>query len=171
MRKLLSIGVALALLAACGDGESDSASTRSSATDRPTVYEILQGEERFATFFGLVQDHGPDILSLMRVDSWDHTMLVPVNEAFDALPDGTLDPYTASEAAFREFFDSHFVGGTIPAVELPDTPQPAAGLIEVRVEGNTVTWGRATIIEADIEARNGMVHAIDTVLFPDDYAP
>lgn len=169
MRKPISIAVGLALLATCDGGEPDATSTGSPVPDEPTVYEILQDDERFATFFGLVEDHGPDLLSVMRVDSWDHTMLVPINQAFEELPEGTLDPYTASENAFREFFDSHFVGGTIPAAELPETPQPVAGLIEVTVDDGTVRWGRATIIESDIEARNGMVHAIDTVLFPEDY--
>ncbi|MGH2589333.1 MAG: fasciclin domain-containing protein [Actinomycetota bacterium] len=134
------------------------------------MFEILQSDERFSTYFGLIQEFGPEVLlSHMRANTWDHTLLVPVNGAFDALSVGALDDYTASEDAFVEFFDAHSVGGTVVASELGETPLAVAGLIEVTVDGDTVTYGRATVIEADIEARNGMVHAVDTVLFPEDF--
>lgn len=135
----------------------------------PTVFEILQSDARFSTFFALIEDFAPEgVLSNMKVNTWDHTVLAPVNQAFAALPDDTLETYTASEAAFLEFLDAHLVGGTVSAKQLRETPRAVAGLIEVTVNGDMVTYGPATIIEADIEARNGMVHAIDTVLFPND---
>jgi len=174
VRSRLSIILLLALLlTACGGGNGregvSSGQGGSLVDDSPTVFEILQSDARFSTFFELIGDFGPEeSYSLMRVNTWDHTLLVPVNQAFEALPDDELDDYTASGEAFQAFFDAHLVGGTVPASELGETPLAVAGLIEVTVDGDTVKYGRALIIEADIEARNGMVHAIDTVLFPED---
>ncbi len=164
--------IALALaasLTACGGGDAGSEGSPSpEASASPTVFEILRDDARFSTFFRLLGEFGPEeSYSLMRVETWDHTILVPVNEAFEALPEGALDQYTSSEDAFVELVDAHLVGGTVAADELAETPLAVAGLVEVTVEGDTITYAGATIIET-IEARNGMVHAIDTVLFPED---
>jgi uncharacterized surface protein with fasciclin (FAS1) repeats len=172
-RRSLIVSVLALLLTACGvsngmEGGSP-AQEESVVGASAIVFEVLQGDARFSTFFALIEDFAPEgVASNMKVNTWNHTVLVPVNQAFAALPDDALDDYTASEEAFLEFLDAHLVGGTVSAKQLGETPRAVAGLIEVTVDGESVTYGPATIIEADIEARNGMVHAIDTVLFPND---
>ncbi len=58
--------------------------------------------------------------------------------------------------------DSAMVAGMIdnPFVSLAGTELP------VTVDGDTITIGGATIVEADIFATNGVIHVIDTVLAP-----
>ena len=58
--------------------------------------------------------------------------------------------------------DSAMVAGMVdnPFVSLAGTELP------VTVDGDTITIGGATIVEADIFATNGVIHVIDTVLAP-----
>ena len=58
--------------------------------------------------------------------------------------------------------DSAMVAGMVdnPFVTLAGTELP------VTVDGDTITVGGATIVEADIFATNGVIHVIDTVLAP-----
>ena len=169
MRTRVPVVLLALVLAACGgdDAEQETAvpTGRTAVAEAPTVYEVLASDDRFSTFFGLVEEHGPHLSSTMRVNTWDHTLLVPVNEAFDALPDGALDPYTADQDAFVEFFGEHLIGGVVPSSELDEIGVLAQR--PVTIEGDTIRYGEATIVGADIEARNGMVHAIDTVLLPE----
>ena len=170
MRALVPVVLLALSLVACGGDDAEREPAASPAgtagSEAPTVYEVLQRDERFSTFFRLVEKHGPRLSSVMRVNTWDHTLLVPVNEAFDALPEGALDPHTANEEAFERFFGAHLIGGVVPSSEFGNVGVLAQR--EVTIDGDTITYGDATIIDTDIEARNGMVHAVDAVLLPED---
>ena len=40
--------------------------------------------------------------------------------------------------------------------------------VSVNKSGDSVTIGNATVVAADIDASNGVIHAVDTVIMPDD---
>jgi LysM repeat protein len=69
----------------------------------------------------------------------------------------------------RNVLSYHLVGGNVAASDLMamTTVSTLQGLAaEISVTGETVMFGSATVIEADMQASNGVVHAIDTVLIP-----
>lgn len=45
--------------------------------------------------------------------------------------------------------------------------QTVIGRVEVSIGAGTIRFGEATVTEADIEASNGIIHAIDRLLVPE----
>ena len=100
----------------------------------------------------------------------DYTVFAPTNDAFDALPPGTLDAVLADNALLTAILTYHVAGESLFAAEV-------VGLDEiVTLNGETITVevtnsgvvlnGTVNIIQTDIEASNGVIHVIDGVLLP-----
>ena len=103
------------------------------------------------------------------------TVFAPTNDAFGALPAGTVD--TLLEPANREKLTSvltfHVVAGKLLAADLSDgqTLTTVQGqTLTVNVDGATVTVNGVPVVQADVEASNGVVHVISGVLLPADNA-
>ena len=101
------------------------------------------------------------------------TVFAPTDEAFTKLPEGTVESLLKPEnrAKLVAILTYHVVPGQViakEAAELPkaDTVQGASVLISAK--DGTVRVGAANVIKADIAASNGVIHAIDTVLLPQD---
>ena len=96
-------------------------------------------------------------------------MFAPTNEAFDDLTE--VDIQSMDPAALANVLLYHVVPGKIMSDELKDM----TSLTTVSGEDLTVTVDEAsgdisvdnaTVIQADIEASNGVIHVIDGVLMP-----
>ena len=99
------------------------------------------------------------------------TVFAPTNDAFGALPAGTVD--TLLEPANREKLTSvltfHVVSGKLLAADLSDgqTLTTVQGqTLMVKIDGATVTVNDVPVVKADVEASNGVVHVIGGVLLP-----
>jgi uncharacterized surface protein with fasciclin (FAS1) repeats len=60
-------------------------------------------------------------------------------------------------------------GETLAAADLSSTEEIEAAsgeMLPVTVEGGAVMIGDATVVEADIEAGDGIVHVVDRILLP-----
>jgi uncharacterized surface protein with fasciclin (FAS1) repeats len=98
------------------------------------------------------------------------TVFAPTNEAFNALPAGTLDNLSKDPVALKNVLTYHVVQGKYMAADLRNgqmltTVQGAVLPVNI-TEGNEVMIGNATVTEADINASNGVIHGIDEVLIP-----
>ncbi len=100
------------------------------------------------------------------------TVFAPTDEAFAALPEGTLESLLMPENKdqLTAILTYHVVPGKVMAadaagntVEL-DTVQGAAVTVDGTGEGVTVDG--ANVVTADIEATNGVIHVIDAVILP-----
>ena len=63
----------------------------------------------------------------------------------------------------------HVVPGKLTAADLSDGQQletVAGETLTVKIDGDKVMVGDATVVKPDVEASNGVVHVIDTVLTP-----
>lgn len=99
------------------------------------------------------------------------TVFAPTNEAFAALPEGTVESLLLEEN--RELLIAiltyHVVPGKVMSTDLSD------GMTAGTVQGSDVTIGvgegvtvnGANVIVADVEASNGVVHIIDAVILPE----
>ncbi len=97
------------------------------------------------------------------------TVFAPTDEAFDALPDGVLDALLADPSgALTEVLLYHVVSGAVLSTDLSDGAVPTLQGDDVVVDlsGGMVMINDATVILADLEADNGVVHVIDVVLTP-----
>ncbi|WP_338876409.1 fasciclin domain-containing protein [Spirosoma sp. SC4-14] len=105
-----------------------------------------------------------------------YTVFAPTNEAFEKLPEGTLDELLkpASKAKLTKLLAYHVVKGKLMADQLEDGQKlktVTGGTLTVGKQGDTITitdgaGNTATINASDVEATNGIVHSIDTVLMP-----
>ncbi|SEM63253.1 Uncaracterized surface protein containing fasciclin (FAS1) repeats [Loktanella fryxellensis] len=98
------------------------------------------------------------------------TVFAPTDEAFAALPEGTVEDLLLPENIdqLTAILTYHVVPGAVMAADLTDgmtaaTVQGADVTIGV---GDTVTVNDATVTTPDIAATNGVIHVVDSVLMP-----
>ncbi len=100
------------------------------------------------------------------------TVLAPSDEAFAALPEGTVESLLLPEnqETLQQILLYHVIAGdvrsdTVVTLDEATTLQGSAISIEVQ-DGNVVLNGNSTVTAVDISASNGVIHVIDTVLLP-----
>ncbi|TCQ08547.1 fasciclin domain-containing protein [Sphingomonas sp. PP-CC-3A-396] len=99
------------------------------------------------------------------------TVFAPSDNAFAALPAGTVDDLVKPEnkAKLTEILLLHVLPGTVMAADVSGKVlDPAtAGGATVHVDGTDgVTVNGAKVVTADIACTNGVIHVIDKVLLP-----
>ncbi|HBJ92959.1 MAG TPA: fasciclin, partial [Hyphomonadaceae bacterium] len=98
------------------------------------------------------------------------TVFAPTDEAFAALGEDTiatlLEPENKDQLA--AILSYHVIAGRVEAADLVGTTTEAETLNgTVSIDGTDgVMVNSATVIQADVEASNGIIHVIDTVLIP-----
>ncbi len=103
------------------------------------------------------------------------TVFAPTNAAFNKLPAGALDALLADKDALTAVLTYHAVTGrvdaaTVVTLDKATTVNGADITIEV-VNGEVILNGMVKVTATDIEASNGLVHVIDTVLMPPEPEP
>jgi transforming growth factor-beta-induced protein len=97
------------------------------------------------------------------------TVFAPTDEAFAALPPGTLDGLLANPDALRNVLLYHTVGGKVlanQAVTLKEAQMMNGERTKVTYDGMTLYINTSKVINTDILATNGVIHVIDKVLIP-----
>jgi len=98
------------------------------------------------------------------------TVFAPTNEAFEALPPGTLDALLGNKTELTRVLTHHVAPGSYLATQviaLSSLQTVQGDPLEVAVlSGGGVRVGEANIVETDIRASNGVIHVIDAVLLP-----
>ncbi len=99
------------------------------------------------------------------------TVLAPTDEAFAKLPAGTVDTLLKPEnkATLRKVLLNHIIRGNVDSTavaKLAAARTLAGTSLPIKVEDGKVMIGDATVTAADVLARNGIIHVIDTVLVP-----
>jgi uncharacterized surface protein with fasciclin (FAS1) repeats len=97
------------------------------------------------------------------------TVFAPADSAFEKLPAGTVDALLKDIPKLKSILKYHVVPGRVPASEVVtrsflDTVQGQS--LDVAVAGDEVRIAGAAVVKADIEAENGIIHVIDTVMLP-----
>lgn len=96
------------------------------------------------------------------------TVFAPTDEAFAALPDGTVEALLADPEALAAILTYHVVAGKVMSTDLSDgmTAATVNGAdITIGTEGG-VTVNDANVVAADVEASNGVIHVLDAVILP-----
>ncbi|MBB3229284.1 fasciclin domain-containing protein [Halomonas stenophila] len=100
------------------------------------------------------------------------TVFAPTDEAFAALPEGTVEDLLKPEnrESLRSILTYHVVAGTVMAEDAmaADSATTVQGQdLTITTLDGQVMVDDATVIQADIEASNGVIHVIDGVLMPE----
>ena len=98
-----------------------------------------------------------------------YTVFAPNDAAFAKLPPGTVESLLKNKAKLATILKYHVVPGRVKAADVAGKSlevKTAAGL-PMNVDGTFgVRVNDAHVIQPDIEASNGVIHVIDTVLLP-----
>jgi uncharacterized surface protein with fasciclin (FAS1) repeats len=135
-------------------------------TKMATIVEIAAGDARFSTLVTAVTAAG---LVETLSGAGPFTVFAPTNDAFAALPAGTVEALLADIPKLTAVLTYHVVAAKAPAsvvISAPSHVTVQGSPINVKVDGEKVMINDAQVIVADIEASNGMIHAIDKVLIP-----
>lgn len=100
------------------------------------------------------------------------TVFAPTDEAFAALPEGTVDELLKPEnqSQLQAILTYHVVPGKIMAEDAmaADSATTVQGQdLTLTTTDGSVMVNDATVIQADVEASNGVIHVIDGVLMPE----
>jgi uncharacterized surface protein with fasciclin (FAS1) repeats len=97
-----------------------------------------------------------------------YTIFAPTDEAFKRLPAGSLDALLKDGRALKPFLFNHMMRGAKAANDiLPGELLPMEGKpLRASLNGSAVLINGAQIVQADIRANNGVIHAIYDVLVP-----
>lgn len=96
------------------------------------------------------------------------TVFAPTDEAFAALPEGTVEALLADIPALTAVLTYHVVPGAVMSTDLSDgmMAETVNGQSVTIALGDTVTVDGATVTAADIIASNGVIHVFDAVILP-----
>jgi uncharacterized surface protein with fasciclin (FAS1) repeats len=129
------------------------------------IVETARDAGSFTTLLAAVDAAG---LRDTLADGGPFTVFAPTDEAFSNLPAGTVESLLADPAKLTAVLTYHVVPGHVSAAEV-STLESATTVQgqELSITSNgEVTVGGATVLMADIEAGNGVIHVIDRVLVP-----
>ena len=180
MKRYLAIAAvvpALALgAAACGgDDESTGAGATTSQQEAPStqqnardVVALAQDTPDLSTLVTAVSTAG---LATTLQGKGPFTVFAPTNAAFEKLGNdqvqSLLEPQSRDQ--LTKILTYHVVPGTLSAADLSDGQKletVAGETLTVKVDGDKVMVGDATVVKPDVNASNGVVHVIDSVLTP-----
>jgi uncharacterized surface protein with fasciclin (FAS1) repeats len=136
---------------------------------KPNVLDIAIGSESHTTLVAAVQAAS---LENALVNAGPLTVFAPTNDAFAALPEGTVEnllkPENKGDLGF--ILEYHVTPGNLDVAMLKKFNQKKLGqanneYVGVEVKGEDVYVGGAKIV-ASVPAGNGIVHVIDKVMLP-----
>jgi uncharacterized surface protein with fasciclin (FAS1) repeats len=99
------------------------------------------------------------------------TVFAPTDEAFAKLPAGTVENLLKPEnkAKLVAILTYHVVPGALKAEQVTKVSEAKTvngAMVKVSTEDGKVMINDATVVKADIEASNGVIHVIDKVILP-----
>jgi transforming growth factor-beta-induced protein len=121
------------------------------------VFSTLLAAVEAAGLLGTLQSAGP------------FTVLAPTDEAFAALPEGTVEALLADPETLADILLYHVIVGDVRAaqvVTLSEATMANGGTVSIAVENGGVRVNDSNVVATDIEATNGVIHVIDAVLIP-----
>lgn len=151
-----------------------------------SIAGVLAGDPRFTQFCRIVEGTFSPGLGLSWLEIWDWpasrmgdnqdgvTVFAPTNDAFAALDPAlrtALDDGAVDNQLLYLLLGHHYVHRLYPSADFENGPQRTwAGSGTVELSLDPLSYGGCNVIETDIRASNGYVHAIDCVVVPEQMA-
>jgi len=140
-----------------------------------TIVDIAAGDDRFSTLVAAVTAAG--LVETLQGEG-PFTVYAPVNDAFAALPQGTVETLLKPEnkdqltnVLLYHVDDRNLAAADIPAGSNYFKPALTSERLCITKSSDGVmiadgTGEMANVVIADIKADNGVIHVIDKVLLP-----
>ncbi len=135
----------------------------------PDIVDVAQSAGSFNTLVAAVGAAG--LVDTLKSEG-PFTVFAPTDEAFAALPAGTVETLLKPENKdqLTAILTYHVLPGKVMAADIIGNRLSVATVngknVHVNGRGSAVHVNKATVINADIPASNGVIHVIDKVLLP-----
>lgn len=154
--------------------------TEANMTSSKNIVEVASNSSDHTTLVTAVKTAGlVDVLS----SEGPFTVFAPTNKAFEALPKGTVETLLKKEnqKKLQSILTYHVLAGDYKAADVIDAIKKGNGKatfktvngdeIYAMLDGDKVkikdkSGNIATVTAADLDASNGVIHVIDTVILP-----
>jgi len=132
------------------------------------IVDVAAGNESFSTLVTALK--AADLVGALQADG-PYTVFAPTNEAFAKLPEATLADLLKPENKkdLQAVLTYHVVAGKVDAktaMGISAAPSLQGENIAISLAGGKVMINQATVVAADVDASNGIIHVIDTVILP-----
>lgn len=132
------------------------------------IVDLAAGNENLSTLVAAVKAGG--LVDVLKSDG-PFTVFAPTDDAFAALPAGTLESLLKPENKDKlvAILKYHVVSGKVMSTDLKNGME--AGTVEgekikVTLNDKGAKINNANVVAADVKASNGVVHVIDQVILP-----
>lgn len=137
--------------------------------DHHDIVSMAMNNDNLSTLAAAIEAAG--LVETLKGDG-PFTVFAPTNEAFEALPDGTLESLLMEENRDQlvEILTYHVVPGKVMSGDLSDGMEAETvegSTVEISVSDYGVSVDDASVVTADVEASNGVIHVIDSVILPE----
>jgi uncharacterized surface protein with fasciclin (FAS1) repeats len=143
--------------------------TTSPSPDDNTIVAVASTNNSFSTLTKALQATG--LAQELQAQEF-YTVFAPTDEAFAALPSGTLDKLLQPEnrEILTRILRYHVVSGEVTSSELQsgNVATLEGSNLVVEAARDRVSVNEASVISPDIQVSNGVIHAINEVLIPPD---
>ncbi len=170
MLRIVGLVSVLALGACAATSEVKTAATATqAAVAQSDIVETAIAADDFNTLVAAVQ--AADLVETLQGDG-PFTVFAPTDAAFEALPAGTVEELLKPENKDQlvAVLTYHVVPGKVMSSDLAgqaleaDTVQGST--VAIDATGDGVKVDGASVVSADVEASNGVIHVIDAVILP-----
>ncbi|MFD2203675.1 fasciclin domain-containing protein [Shivajiella indica] len=164
MKKLLNVAVLVAFFVT----SAFTANKNSTIYAENDIVDLAVQTDFLSTLVAAVQ--AGELVDVLKGDG-PFTVFAPTNEAFAKLPAGTVETLLKPENKEQliAVLTYHVVPGKVYSKDLKNgmKAKTAQGSdITITLKDGKAMVNNATVTAADIEASNGVVHVIDTVILP-----
>lgn len=131
-----------------------------------TIIDIASNDGRFTTLVAAIK--AANLVETLSGEG-PFTVFAPTDDAFAALPAGTVEGLLKDIPALTAILTYHVVPARALAevvISAPSHTTVQGSEIAVKVEGEKVMINDAEVILPNIEADNGVIHVINKVIMP-----
>ena len=131
----------------------------------PSIAELAVAAEGLTTLVAALK--AADLVGALSGEG-PFTVLAPTDDAFNDLPEGTLEGLLADTEKLKTVLLSHVIDGAVLAdtVVTLNSATTLSGQTLAISTANGVEIGGAGVLKTDIMASNGVIHLIDKVITP-----
>ena len=166
--------------AAVDESSADAMMDSAATAEAGTIVDVAVGNDDFSTLVAAVT--AADLGATLSGDG-PFTVFAPTNDAFAKVDQDTLTALLtpAKKADLTALLTYHVVAGKLTAADVVKAITDGGGtatlttvqgaMLKASLDGDSViledaTGGKSTVILTDVDASNGVIHAIDTVVMP-----
>jgi uncharacterized surface protein with fasciclin (FAS1) repeats len=132
------------------------------------IIDVAISAGQFTTLAAALE--AADLVTTLKGDG-PFTVFAPTDAAFAALPEGTVESLLKPENRDQliSILTYHVVSGKVMAADVAKLSEAATvngANVAIQIADGKVLINEATVVAADVEASNGVIHVIDKVILP-----